>query len=103
MFAPAPVGVTLLAAALLYFHFYGNRKLAELESEGGEENVTKVEPIAETRVRVEVVDDSAVDVDALQRAGLTAAVQVAPGTWHLVAGLTAEQYAEGMRRRLVAT
>ena len=70
---------------------------------GGEENVTKVEPIAETRVRVEVVDDSAVDVDALQRAGLTAAVQVAPGTWHLVAGLTAEQYAEGMRRRLVAT
>ncbi|KAF1694261.1 SLC13 family permease [Pseudoxanthomonas koreensis] len=35
MFAPAPVGVVLLAAALLYFHFYGNRKLAELE-DGGE-------------------------------------------------------------------
>ncbi|WP_028920098.1 SLC13 family permease [Pseudoxanthomonas suwonensis] len=40
MFAPAPVGITLLAAALLYFHFYGNRKLAELEGGGGEENVT---------------------------------------------------------------
>ncbi len=39
MFAPAPVGVVLLAAALLYFHFYGNRKLAELE-DGGGENVT---------------------------------------------------------------
>jgi di/tricarboxylate transporter len=35
MFAPAPVGVVLLAAALLYFRFYGNRKLAELE-DGGE-------------------------------------------------------------------
>ena len=34
MFAPAPVGVVLLAACLLYFHFYGNRKLAELEDEG---------------------------------------------------------------------
>jgi di/tricarboxylate transporter len=39
MFAPAPVGVVLLAASLLYFHFYGNRKLAELE-DGGGDNVT---------------------------------------------------------------
>jgi di/tricarboxylate transporter len=39
MFAPAPVGVVLLAASLLYFRFYGNRKLAELE-DGGGENVT---------------------------------------------------------------
>ncbi|MBO9715440.1 MAG: SLC13 family permease [Pseudoxanthomonas sp.] len=38
MFAPAPVGVVLLAASLLYFHFYGNRKLAEMEDGG--ENVT---------------------------------------------------------------
>ncbi|NUS37846.1 MAG: SLC13 family permease, partial [Lysobacter sp.] len=36
MFAPAPVGVVLLAASLLYFRFYGNRKLAELEDGGGE-------------------------------------------------------------------
>ena len=39
MFAPAPVGVVLLAASLLYFRFYGNRKLAELDDDGGE-NVT---------------------------------------------------------------
>ncbi len=38
MFAPAPVGVVLLAASLLYFRFYGNRKLAELENGG--ENTT---------------------------------------------------------------
>ena len=69
---------------------------------GGEENVDGVEWIAETRVRVGVRDDSLVDVEALQRAGLAGAVQVAPHAWHLVAGLEAEQYAEGMRRRLAS-
>ena len=69
---------------------------------GGEDNVRSVEAIAETRVRVEVVDDSKVDADALKRAGLAAAVKVGDGVWHLVAGLEAAQYAEGMRRRLAA-
>ena len=67
---------------------------------GGEDNIVSVEPIAETRVRVEVRDDALVDADALRRAGLSGAVQVSPGVWHLVAGLEAGQYAEGMRRRL---
>ncbi|HHW4683683.1 MAG TPA: SLC13 family permease, partial [Xylella sp.] len=31
MFAPLPIGVALLAAALLYFSFYGNRKLIQEE------------------------------------------------------------------------
>jgi PTS system mannose-specific EIIBCA component len=70
---------------------------------GGEENVRSVEPIAETRVRVEVADDAKVDTEGLRRAGLTAAVKVGDSTWHLVAGLEAAQYAEGMRRRLAAT
>ena len=70
---------------------------------GGEDNVRSVEAIAETRVRVEVADDSKVDVDALKRAGLTAAVKVGEGVWHLVAGLEAAQYAEGMRRRVAST
>ena len=69
---------------------------------GGEDNVRSVEAIAETRVRVEVADDSKVDVDALKRAGLAAAVKVGDGVWHLVAGLEAAQYAEGMRRRVAA-
>ncbi|WP_374013224.1 SLC13 family permease [Pseudoxanthomonas koreensis] len=42
MFAPAPVGLALLVASLLYFRFYGNRKLAEAEAQGkgSGENVT---------------------------------------------------------------
>ncbi|AQX15717.1 MULTISPECIES: PTS transporter subunit EIIC [Tessaracoccus] len=69
---------------------------------GGEENIDGVEWIAETRVRVGVKDDSLVDVEALQRAGLAGAVRVTPNVWHLVAGLEAEQYAEGMRRRVAS-
>ena len=69
---------------------------------GGEDNVRSVEAIAETRVRVEVADDSKVDPDALERAGLVASVKVGDGVWHLVAGLEAAQYAEGMRRRVAA-
>jgi len=69
---------------------------------GGEDNVRSVEAIAETRVRVEIADDSKVDVDALKRAGLAAAVKVGDGVWHLVAGLEAAQYAEGMRRRVAS-
>ncbi|MBK7821040.1 MAG: PTS transporter subunit EIIB [Tessaracoccus sp.] len=69
---------------------------------GGEANIVSVAPIAETRVRVEVKNSSAVDAEALRRAGLAGAVEVSPGVWHLVAGLEAEQYAEGMRRRLAS-
>jgi PTS system beta-glucosides-specific IIC component len=69
---------------------------------GGEGNISAVQPIAETRVRVEVKDSSVVDADALRRAGLAGAVEVSPGVWHLVAGLEAGQYAEGMRRRLAS-
>ncbi len=69
---------------------------------GGEDNVRSIEAIAETRVRVEVADDSMVDVDALKRAGLIAAVKVGEGVWHLLAGLEAAQYAEGMRRRVAS-
>ncbi|MDO4718665.1 MAG: PTS transporter subunit EIIB [Propionibacteriaceae bacterium] len=69
---------------------------------GGEENVTKVDAVAETRVRVEVADSAKVDQDALHRAGLPAAVEVSPGVWHLIAGLEAEQFSTAMSRRLAS-
>ncbi len=69
---------------------------------GGHDNITKVDLVAETRVRVEVKDDGRVDAQALERAGLPGAVQVAPHVWHLVAGLDADQYATAMGRRLAS-
>nr|WP_233558301.1 PTS transporter subunit EIIB [Tessaracoccus sp. OH4464_COT-324] len=69
---------------------------------GGEENVASVSSIAETRLRVEVRDSSKVDVEALERAGLPAAIEVSPGVWHLVAGLEAENFGTAMNRRLAS-
>lgn len=67
---------------------------------GGEDNVSAVEWVAETRVRVRLKDSTPVDVEALARAGLPAVVQVADDTWHLIAGPEAELYATAINRRL---
>ena len=69
---------------------------------GGAANVEAADAVAETRVRVRITDDALVDTEALGRAGLAGAVKVAPGVWHLVAGLEAEQFATAMSRRLAS-
>ncbi|MDY5129230.1 PTS transporter subunit EIIC [Actinotignum urinale] len=71
-----------------------------IEALGGEDNVENVELLAETRLRVTVADSSKVDVEALRKAGLPAAIAVSPGVWHLVAGLEADHFESAMRRRL---
>ena len=70
------------------------------EALGGEDNINNVELLAETRLRVSVADSSKVDVEALRKAGLPAAIEVSPGVWHLVAGLEADHFESAMRRRL---
>ncbi len=67
---------------------------------GGRDNVEQVDLVAETRLRVLVKDSAGVDTEALRRSGLAGAIEVAPGVWHLVAGLTADQYAQEIKRRL---
>lgn len=69
---------------------------------GGEDNVVKVEAVAETRVRVELVESAKIDTAALNRAGVAASVQVSPNIWHLIVGLEAELYATAMQRRLAS-
>ncbi|MDO5720948.1 MAG: PTS transporter subunit EIIC [Actinomycetaceae bacterium] len=73
-----------------------------LKALGGEENILESELIAETRVRVKVVDSAKVDVAALKEAGLDGAVEVSDKVWHLVAGLDADQYATSMSRMIAA-
>ena len=67
---------------------------------GGLGNLVKVDRVAETRVRVEVKDDSLVDEAALSAAGLPAVSHASPNVWHLVAGFDADQYATEMRSKL---
>lgn len=69
------------------------KALAWLTGFGGPGNVTGAAAVAATRLRVQVADDALVDATALAGAGATAAVRVADGTWHLLVGLDADQYA----------
>lgn len=63
---------------------------------GGAENLSQVDSVAETRLRVEVKDSAKVDQQALESAGVPGAVQISPNLWHLVVGADAHQYAMAM-------
>lgn len=58
---------------------------------GGDGNIKAIEPIALTRLRVELLDGGLVDQEALGRAGVLAVATLAAGTLHLIVGLPAEQ------------
>ena len=73
-----------------------------LDAAGGVDNIVSADLVAATRVRLEVRDSSRVDTAALAAAGLPGVVQVAPGVWHLVTGLAADQHATTMQRILAS-
>ena len=68
---------------------------------GGAANISKVEPAAETRLRVVVADEAAVSDDALRSAGVNGVMKLADHTLHLLVGLNADQYAAEMQGQLV--
>jgi PTS system glucose-specific IIC component len=65
---------------------------------GGSSNVSSVEAIAHTRLRVRVVDDSMVDQAALRAAGAHGVMLADPGVVHVLVGLGAENYVPALRR-----
>ena len=67
---------------------------------GGANNIRAVDPVALTRLRVEVTDAAAVDEAALQAAGVQGLMRLQDDVLHLVIGLNAEQYAGEMAKRL---
>ncbi len=69
---------------------------------GGRQNLLKVEAAAETRLRVKVKDPKAVDEAALSAAGIAGLVSVGAGTYHLIAGPNADQYAAEMRGQIAS-
>ncbi len=97
------VGVTADPVVIVVGDVEENQAKQWFAALGGPDNIEHVSLVAETRVRAQVRDDSLVDREALQRAGLPGLVQVAPNVWHLVAGLEAAQYATAMDRRLAST
>jgi glucose PTS system EIICB or EIICBA component len=69
---------------------------------GGPDNITKVDAVAETRLRVKVKDTSAVNEAVLTESGIAGLAIIGDGTLHLLAGLNADQYAAEMRGQLAA-
>jgi PTS system glucose-specific IIC component len=61
---------------------------------GGIDNVRTVDPVALTRLRVEVTDPQAISDAAFQAAGVEAVLRLQPQILHLIVGLNAEQYAQ---------
>jgi len=69
---------------------------------GGADNIVRVEPCAETRLRIVVRDKGKVGESALRAEGIAAVVRLEGGVLHLLAGLNADQYAAEMRGQLAA-
>ena len=67
---------------------------------GGAANVEEIESCGETRLRLKVRDDAAVDEMALHDAGAWGLMRVASRTMHLLVGLHAERYAAEMKSQL---
>lgn len=67
-----------------------------LEALGGRLNLRRLEPVALTRLRVELTDQARFDEAAARRAGVQGVMQIAPGVLHLIVGQRAEQLAAAL-------
>jgi PTS system glucose-specific IIC component len=73
------------------------RARAILEGLGGATNVRQAEAVAETRLRVALVDASKLHEVSLKQAGVQGVMHLPCGVLHLLLGLNADQYAAEMR------
>ncbi|WOD38361.1 glucose-specific PTS transporter subunit IIBC [Nodosilinea sp. E11] len=67
---------------------------------GGADNIRTVDPVALTRLRVELTNPTIVDETALQTVGVQGIMRLREDVLHLVTGLNAEQYAAEIAKRL---
>jgi len=71
-----------------------------LKALGGAKNVRKVESCAETRLRLVVGDETAINEDALRSAGAQGVMRLPDRVLHVLVGLNADQYAAEMRGQM---
>ncbi|MBD1913382.1 MULTISPECIES: glucose-specific PTS transporter subunit IIBC [unclassified Leptolyngbya] len=67
---------------------------------GGIQNIRRAEPVALTRLRVEVADSNAVDEAGLRNAGAEGILRLPEGVLHILLGLGADQYANEIQNHL---
>ena len=92
--AAAPAGAAAAGASPAGDTIEQSRVEALFAGLGGRDNVTTLENVASTRLRVEVRDSSLVDLDALNSAGVAGAAEVVPGVWHVILGQEASAFAK---------
>jgi len=73
---------------------------AAIAALGGSSNIQEVDEIALTRIRLQLANETAVDEEALQRAGVDGVMHLPGNILHLLVGLNADQYADEMKKQL---
>jgi glucose PTS system EIICB or EIICBA component len=83
----------------------GNADVAEslLAALGGLGNVLRLEPIALTRLRIELAEGGKFDEAAARRAGVSGVMHAAPGVLHLIVGERADQLAVALKAQRPTT
>lgn len=89
--APAPVART--ARAIVVTAAHRERAAAIAAGLGGIDNIARIEPVAITRLRVELRDPGAVNEKALTAAGAYGVWRMDDGVVHVIVGEDAEGYA----------
>ncbi|MFL6595383.1 MAG: PTS glucose transporter subunit IIBC [Chthoniobacterales bacterium] len=69
---------------------------------GGKANIVRVDACSQTRLRLVLRDGQQINDSALKSEGIAALVRLPENTYHLLAGLNADQYAAEMRGQLAA-
>ena len=94
--APAPAGIV----SKLRDPEAADKAKKLIAALGGSGNIQRVDACAETRLRLVVNNEGAVDERALQAAGASGVMRLANQTVHLIVGLNADQYAAEMRGQM---
>jgi PTS system glucose-specific IIC component len=68
-----------------------------LDALGGRANLRRIEAVALSRLRVELVDPARLDEPAARKAGVLGIMQAAPGVLHLIIGERADQLAAALK------
>jgi PTS system glucose-specific IIC component len=94
----SPVAVAVVPVASVAVEPWAIQAAAPLlAAMGGKGNLRRLEPVAMTRLRVELADQGLLDEAAARKAGVLGVMKVSPGVLHLIVGDHADQLAAALQ------
>ena len=94
--APSPVAVAPVAR-LAAEPWAVQAAVPLLAAMGGRGNLRRLDPVAMTRLRVELANQALLDEEAAKKAGVLGVMKVSPGVFHLIVGDHADQLAAALQ------